>query len=50
MVVLEAGRELNVLSRNNIGERCVASPAISGGQIFIRTDEHLICIDGNSPT
>jgi outer membrane protein assembly factor BamB len=49
MVVLEAGREPKVLSRNRIEERTVASPAISNGQIFLRTDEHLVCV-GSEPT
>jgi len=43
-IVLEAGREMRILARNQLGERVVASPAISNGQIFIRTDEHLFCI------
>jgi len=43
-IVLQAGRQPRVLARNPIGERSVASPAISNGQIFIRTDGHLVCI------
>ena len=46
-VVLEAGREPRVAARNDLGERSLASPAISGGRIYIRTDEHLWCI-GNA--
>jgi outer membrane protein assembly factor BamB len=42
--ILKAGRELNVLERNRLGERTLASPAISDGQLFIRTDQHLYCI------
>ena len=42
--VLEAGREKKILARNRIPERTLASPAISHGQIFLRTDEHLIAI------
>ncbi len=42
-IVLQAGREARVLSRNSVGERSVATPALSRGQIFIRTDDHLIC-------
>ena len=45
-VVLEAGRELNVLQRNELGERVVSSPAVSEGRIFIRTDESLIAVGG----
>ncbi len=42
--VLEAGKEKKILARNSIPERTLASPAISHGQIFLRTDEHLIAI------
>ena len=43
-VVLEAGRQPRVVERNALDERSLASPAISNGQLFIRTDRHLICI------
>jgi outer membrane protein assembly factor BamB len=43
-IVMQAGRTPAVLARNDIGERSVASPAISNGQIFIRTDEHVFAI------
>jgi outer membrane protein assembly factor BamB len=43
-IVMQAGRTPTVLARNDLGERAVASPAISGGQIFIRTDDHVFCI------
>jgi outer membrane protein assembly factor BamB len=42
--VLKAGRVKDVLERNSLGERTLASPAISGGKLFIRSDEHLFCI------
>ena len=44
--VLEAGRDLKILHRNHLKERTLASPAISDGRIFIRTDEHLVAIGG----
>jgi hypothetical protein len=49
VVVLQAGREPRILARNPFERRAVASPAISGGQLFIRTDDQLICI-GKTPT
>ncbi len=45
-VVLEAGRQPRLVARNPIGERSLASPAISGGLIFLRTDHHLYAIGG----
>jgi outer membrane protein assembly factor BamB len=42
--VLAAKPEFKVISRNYLGERTVASPAISDGEIFIRTYKHLWCI------
>ena len=47
-IVLEAGRELKILHRNHLRERTLASPAVSSGQIFLRTEEHLFSI-GKKP-
>jgi outer membrane protein assembly factor BamB len=43
-IVMQAGRTPSVLARNDLGERAIASPAISNGQIFIRTDDHVFAI------
>jgi outer membrane protein assembly factor BamB len=43
-VVVKAGRAPQVVGRNALGERMLASPAISNGQLFLRTDENLIVI------
>jgi outer membrane protein assembly factor BamB len=43
-IVMRSGRTPAVLARNDLGERAVASPAISNGHIFIRTDDHVFCI------
>jgi outer membrane protein assembly factor BamB len=43
-IVLKAGRQPEVLARNDIGERLIASPAISNGQLFIRGDGRLFAI------
>ena len=47
-VVLRPGREPTVVSRNRLGERSLASPAVVEGRILIRTDQHLFCIDGQN--
>lgn len=43
-VVLAAGREPSVLERNQIEGRLIASPAISNGRLYLRTDDHLLSI------
>ena len=42
--VLQAGRQPRVLARNDLGERLIASPAISGGRIFLRSDGTLFAV------
>jgi outer membrane protein assembly factor BamB len=42
--VIKAGREYQLLSKNDLGERTLASPALADGRIILRTDEHLVCI------
>jgi outer membrane protein assembly factor BamB len=42
--VLQAGRALRVLARNDLGERFIASPAISQGQLFLRSDRTLFAV------
>jgi outer membrane protein assembly factor BamB len=43
-IVMKAGRTPQIVARNSIGERALASPAISNGRLFLRTDDHLIAI------
>jgi outer membrane protein assembly factor BamB len=43
-IVLQAGREARILERSRIDGRILASPAISQGRLFIRTDDHLIAV------
>jgi outer membrane protein assembly factor BamB len=43
-VVLEAGPEARIVSRNPLDERALASPAIAHGRVYIRTDQHLWAI------
>jgi outer membrane protein assembly factor BamB len=42
--VVRAGPKFEVLAENNLNDFCLSSPAISEGQIFIRTTQHLYCI------
>jgi outer membrane protein assembly factor BamB len=45
-IVLAAARQFQVLARNRLEERVVASPAVAGGCLLVRTDEHLYSIGG----
>ena len=42
--VVRADAHFELIAENPIGERCYASPAISRGQIFLRSEKHLFCI------
>jgi outer membrane protein assembly factor BamB len=44
--VLRAGRQPEVLATNDLGERFLASPAISGHRIFLRSDGALFAVGG----
>ena len=43
-IVLSAGRTPRVLARNKLNARQLASPAISGGRLFIRSDNALFAV------
>lgn len=42
--VLKAGPKFELVSRNALEDECYASPAVSNGQIFLRTQHYLFCI------
>jgi len=42
--VITAGPKFHELARNNIGAKCQASMAVSGGRLFIRSEKGLYCI------
>ncbi len=42
--VLKAGSEFKVLSRNQMGQPCFATPALSEGVMYFRTTERLVAI------
>lgn len=45
--ILAASPEFKLLGKNSLGEHHDASPAISQGNLFIRTYQHLWCIGAN---
>mgnify|MGYP000586326250 CR=1 FL=1 len=42
--VFAAGPEFKILAENDLADYTLSSPAISDGQIFLRTTRHLYCI------
>ena len=42
--VVKAGPAFEVVARNDLGERIMASPAITGDALIYRTDSHLYCV------
>jgi outer membrane protein assembly factor BamB len=42
--VIQEGAEFKILAKNELNETCKASPAISQGNIFIRSEKHLYSI------
>ncbi|MDA0840873.1 MAG: PQQ-binding-like beta-propeller repeat protein [Planctomycetota bacterium] len=50
--ILKPGADFEVLAENNLeGETgCMGTPAISQGNIFIRSDDHLICVGQSKGT
>ena len=43
LVVLKAGDTLDLVARRDLGERVTATPAISENQLYLRTENHLLC-------
>lgn len=42
--VVRAAPEYVLIGKNELNEKTFASPAVSGGRIFLRSDRHLFCI------
>jgi outer membrane protein assembly factor BamB len=47
--VVRAGPKYELVARNEIGEKAYASPAVSDGQLFLRSFNHLYCIGQKFP-
>ncbi|MFN0172057.1 MAG: PQQ-binding-like beta-propeller repeat protein [Bryobacteraceae bacterium] len=41
--VIQAGADWKMLSSANLDEQVIATPAIAGGRIYVRTESHLYC-------
>ncbi len=44
--VLAAGDRFEIVAENDMQGRVFSTPAISGGELFLRTESHLYCIPG----
>lgn len=47
VIVLKADDSLEELARNSLDEPCRATPAVSGGRLFLRTMSQLISVGGS---
>ncbi len=48
--IIQAGPEYKHLATNSLGESCLATPAISGKTLFVRTTSHLFAISEGGAT
>ena len=46
IVYVVAADHFEILAENPMDERTLATPAIAGGELFLRTESHLYCIPG----
>ena len=42
--VVAADREFKLVEANKLADGCMASPAVAGGELLLRTKTHLYCI------
>jgi outer membrane protein assembly factor BamB len=47
--VLKTGSKFDMVAANDLGDGCLATPAVCGGQIFLRTSHHLYCLASRVP-
>jgi outer membrane protein assembly factor BamB len=48
--VVKPGREFAVLATSQLNEVCMASPAISQGSLYFRTQSHLVAVGASAGT
>lgn len=46
---MKAGPEFELLAVNDLGDVCMATPAISGGTLFVRTQHTLLALGRKGP-
>jgi hypothetical protein len=44
IVVLADSAEMEVLSKNDMGDTIIATPAIADGRLYVRTLQKLVCV------
>ena len=49
MSVISAGREFKLLARNEFDEGFIASGAVAGNALILRSLTHLYCIEETNP-
>jgi outer membrane protein assembly factor BamB len=42
--VFKAGERFELVATNRLHEPCVATPAIASGELYLRTQQHLVCV------
>ena len=47
--VLGLGDKPEVLAVNPVGETVLATPAVAGGALYLRSDGHLFCVGSKKP-
>lgn len=47
-VVINAGKRFELLTKNPLGERTLASYAVGDGALFIRTEKHLLRVQSQT--
>lgn len=45
-IVLAAGEEYKLISKNPLGEGSHSTPCVDGGRLYLRTFGHLVCVGG----
>ncbi len=47
--LFKTGMQFELVATNNLNDPVLASPALSGDRLFLRSRSHLYCVDGQTP-